>query len=231
MIKNVEIVENNSDEVIKLTKKQIIEILEKHGTYYFIQNYNVSEDFILENREYFEMEFIIRGIPLSENFIEKALEINYMLPKDIIDVNMITYSKLSKEFLLKYKENINWGRMITYITTQSDSFDEYISILEENNLWHLISANDLPIDFIREWKDKLDWKYLSMVKYFTDEELKEFSDYVIISEEIVPDPVDRKPFSIGFNPVFDSEELEKKINEYFAATKPFVKGDDGFEEL
>lgn len=209
MIKNIEIVENTSDEVIKLTKNEIIEILEKHGTYYFIQNYNVSEDFILENREYFEMRFIIRGMPLSENFIEKALEINYMLPEDIMDVNMITYSKLSKEFLLKYKENINWSRMITYITTQSDSFDEYISILEENNLWHLISANDLPIDFIREWKDKLDWKYLSMVKYFTDEELKEFSDYVIISEEIVPDPMNKKPF-IEFDSVFDSEELEKK---------------------
>lgn len=227
MIKNVEIVENNADDIIKLTKEQIIEILEKYGTYHFIQNYNVSEDFILENRQYFEIEFIVRGIPLSENFIEKALEIGYMSPEDIKNLSMITYSKLSKEFLLKYKENINWGRMITYITTQSDSFDEYISILEENNLWHLISANDLPIDFIREWKDKLDWKYLSMVKYFTDEELKEFSDYITISEKIIPESI----FIEDFNPAFDSEELEKKINEYFVATKPIVKGDDGFEEL
>lgn len=207
-MKNIEIVESEIDEAVRLTKEQIIEILEKHGTYYFITNYNISEDFILENRQYFEIEFIIRGMPLSENFIEKALELNYMLPDDIMNVTMITYSKLSKKFLLKYKKNINWGRMITYITTQCDLFDEYVYILDEYNLWNLISANDLPIDFIREWKDKLDWKYLSMVKHFTDEELKEFSDYIIISEKIIPEYIIE-----DFNPVFDSEELKKKICE------------------
>ena len=46
----------------------------------------------------------------------------------------------------------------------------------------LISANDLPIDFIRDYKDKLDWNFLSIVKYFSDDEMLEFSDYIITTK-------------------------------------------------
>jgi hypothetical protein len=96
--------------------------------------------------------------------------------------------------------------MILYISTQSDTFDDYIKIIENNNLWSLISANDLPIDFIRDYKDKLDWKLLSIVKNFSDNEKLEFIDYIINFESvensddsIVPDELDLGEWKDKFN--------------------------------
>ena len=74
--------------------------------------------------------------------------------------------------------------MIMYLSTQSDNFDDYVKIIEDRGLWNLISANDLPIEFIRKWKDKLDWRYLTMVKYFTDDQKIEFADYLVTPEQV-----------------------------------------------
>ena len=119
---------------------------------------------------------------------------------------MQTYSNLSEKFIFKYKDFINWNRMILYISTQSDTFDDYIKIIENNNLWSLISANDLPIDFIRDYKDKLDWKLLSIVKNFSDGEKLEFTDYIInfesvenTEDSIVPDELNLGEWKDRFN--------------------------------
>jgi hypothetical protein len=95
---------------------------------------------------------------------------------------MTTYSNLSKTFLQKYKEDLNWTKILVYVSTQTDSFSEYVEIIEDNNIWELISANNLPINFIREYKNKLNWNFLSVIKEFTDEEKLEFSDYVVQSK-------------------------------------------------
>ena len=167
-------------EIDKLTLLSLL--AEELDTYDILINYKINEDTLLECLEYLDKEVLIQGYDFSENFINKAICDSYFTIDDIKDFTMSTYINLSDEFILKYKNNINWHRMISYISTQSDSFDQYVNILDENNLWYIISANDLPIDFIRKWKDKLDWKFLSMVKEFSDDEKEEFSDYIILPE-------------------------------------------------
>ena len=106
------------------------------------------------------------------------------------------------------------NRMILYISTQSNSFDEHVDIINDKDLWQVISANDLPLDFIRQWKDKLDWSYLSMVKCFTDEEKEEFSDYILtpVQKEITDESfIDSSDFK--FIDKMTDEELEDLINE------------------
>ena len=179
-MKELEIVETHTDKV-QLTLEEIFSILdEKDGTYKLLSNYKVSEDFIFENKERFDKEAVIISTNLSENFIKKSLESKWFEDIDIKELNMQTYSNLSEKFIFKYKDFINWTRMILYISTQSDTFDDYIKIIEDNDLWSLISANDLPIDFIRDYKDKLDWNFLSIVKFFSDDEMLEFSDYIVV---------------------------------------------------
>ena len=149
----------------------------------------------------------------SEEFITKAIEIEYLDINDIYELGMTTYSNLSDDFISTYKENINWDRMILYISTQSDSFDNHTKVIEDKNLWSVISANDLSIDFIRQWKDKLDWSYLSMVKNFTDDEKEEFSDYVItpVQKEL---PEDLVNFDyLKATDKMSEEELEYLIEE------------------
>ncbi len=166
-----------------LDKMSVISLLaEGLNTYDIVTNYTLKEGVIVECFEYLDKEVIIQGYDLSENFIKQALQESFFIKDDIKNLSMITYTNLSEEFILENKEWINWERMMLYLSTQSDSFAEEVGIINEHNLWHVISANDLPIDFIREYKDKLDWKFLSIVKNFTDEEKVEFSDYIQIKE-------------------------------------------------
>ena len=84
--------------------------------------------------------------------------------------------------LYKYKNNINWERMIIYLSACDKDVSIYADIIEKNNLWKVISANDLPIDFIRKHKSKLDWSILSIIKDFSEEEYERILLNIKINE-------------------------------------------------
>ena len=198
----------------KLDRSWVVELMANgYNTYDIATKYELTEDTILECRDLLDKNFLIQGLNFSEEFVTKAIEIEYLDINDIYELGMTTYSNLSDDFITKYKENINWDRMILYISTQSDSFDNHTRVIEDKNLWSVISANDLSIDFIRQWKDKLDWSYLSMVKNFTDDEKEEFSDYVItpVQKEL---PEDLVNFDyLKATDKMSEEELEYLIEE------------------
>ena len=198
----------------KLDRSWVIELLSSgYETYDIVRNYELSEDTILECTDLLDKEVLIQGLNFSEDFVTKSIEMEYLDIEDITELSMTTYSNLSDEFITKYKENINWDRMILYISTQSDTFDNHTKVIEDKNLWSVISANDLSIDFIRQWKDKLDWSYLSMVKCFTDEEKEEFSDYIItpVQQEMPGDLVNTDDLKVTDK--MSEEELEELIYE------------------
>lgn len=186
---------------------------EGYTTYNIVQNYNLTEDLILNCTDLLDKEVILEGFSFSENFINKALEVGYFDNSDIKNLSMKSYINLSEDFITKYNEYINWNKLIIYESTQSDTFDKYISIIEKNNLWSIISANDLSVDFIRHWKDNLDWTYLSMVKCFTEEEKQEFSDYIVTPDSNVGsgDFIDNSQFEFVKN--MSNDELEELIDQ------------------
>lgn len=199
---------------VKLDRGWVIELLASgYDTYDIVTNYELSEETILDCTDLLDKEVIKQGFTFSEEFINKAIQVEYFKLEDITDLNMNTYSKLSSNFISKYKDYINWNRMILYISTQSDSFDEYVDIIGDFDLWKVISANDLPTDFIREYRDKLDWSYLSMVKRFTDEEKIEFADYILepVQREIPEDLISTD--SLKFSDKMSEEELEELISQ------------------
>ncbi len=199
----------------KLDRSWIIELMANgYNTYDIAINYELTEDTILECSDLLDKEVLIQGLNFSEDFITKAIEIKYLGINDIYELGMTTYSNLSDDFISTYKENINWDRMILYISTQSDSsFDNHTKVIDDKDLWSIISANDLSIDFIRQWKDKLDWSYLSMVKCFTDEEKLEFTDYIMIpvQQELPGDLINTD--DLKFTDKMSDDELENLIEE------------------
>jgi hypothetical protein len=198
----------------KLDRVSLVELIDDgYTTYDIAVNYELTEDVILECSDLLDKEVLIQGLDFSEDFLNKAIEQEYFEIGDIKELTMTTYSNLSDEFITKYKESINWDRMILYISTQSDTFDNHTKVIEDRNLWSFISANDLSIDFIRQWKDKLDWSYLSIVKLFTDDEKEEFSDYIItpVKQEIYGDLINSDDFKVTDK--MTEEELEDLINE------------------
>lgn len=189
-------------------------LAEGYNTYDIVTNYEITEDVILDCFELLDKNILIQGLSFSEDFLNKAIDIEYFDAKDLFDLSMTTYSNLSPDFIIKYKDNINWNRMILYISTQSDSFEDHVDIINEKKLWNIISANDLPLDFIRVYKDKLDWSYLSMVKKFTDDEKEEFSDYILTPvQKDISDESFINPNNFKFADKLSEQELEELINE------------------
>lgn len=188
-----------------LDRSWIITLMaEGFDTYQIIKNYEISEENLLDSLDLLDKEVLLQGLNLSEKFIRRAIEIEYLEMQDLQNLSMLTYAELSDSFISDYKEHLNWTKIIIYLSTQTNYFWKYLDIIEEKNLWSLISANDLPIFFIREHKEKLDWKLLSMTKCFNEEEKEEFSDLIVETKRELTDE-ELKSFG-GFNVNLDYEK-------------------------
>ena len=187
-MKKIEIIETiSTEESVKMTESEILKLIDKEGLIFVLQNYEIPESFILkwgkpnfERMEGLPKSIVISMLNLSEEFIEKAIEIDYFEVGDIFELNMITYSNLKEDFINKYDQYINWERMILYLCSSEkiENVEKFEWIIEKLNLWKLISANNLPIDFIRRNKNKLDWNIVSIINEFSDDEKVEFEEKI-----------------------------------------------------
>jgi hypothetical protein len=200
-----------------LDRSWVISLLaEGYDTYQILKNYQITEELISDCTDLFNKEVLMQGFTFSEYFIRRALDSGYFSDIDLKNLNMNTYSFLTSNFIEDFSHLLNWNRFIVYLTTKTNNFTNYISIIEEKQLWSLISANDLPIDFIRQYKEKLDWNLLSMIKCFTDEEKQEFSDYIvenkkdIINEEFIISEIQ------DFEKDYSVDEIADLIEKYMS---------------
>ena len=239
-MKQIEIVTSPVEEgTIQLTEFQLLDLINKEGLISVLQTYELPEDFILKwgpaSSEFdgLPKSVIMSQMCLSEDFLKQALQNRYLDIEDIYELNMKTYSKLSSEFIDLYDEFINWERMILYLCSseQIENIEKYEWMIDKFNLWKLISANNLPIDFIRKHREKLDWRIVSIISEFTDEEKTEFieeipnfeSEWNDLAKEVEPEKVlstkDIRKLISQVNPELDREvEVKHKIEK--------VTGDD-----
>lgn len=220
-MKKVEFInEEENENYLRITEDGFLKLIEKNGIINTIREYDIPEEFILKHYELIDKNIIISALQLSEDFINSALTLEYFENSDILNLNMRTYSNLSDEFIQEYNEYINWERMIVYLSS-SDKIDvnRFKTVIDRFDLWNLISANELPIDFIRENASKLNWEILSIVNCFTEEEKEEFSDFIpekkiFNMEEYefkIPTVKDIRDILKHRN--YTKEELSKKIEE------------------
>lgn len=188
-MKKIEIIDSqneNTNEIIQMTEHNILSLIEKEGLIFVLQNYEVPESFILKwskpNNDFegLPKSIIISMLNLSEKFIKEAIETDYFEVEDIYELNMVTYSNLSEKFIKIYEKYINWERMILYLCSSEkiENIEKLEWIIEKFNLWKLISANNLPVSFIRKNKDKLDWNIVSIINDFSEEEKEEFDKHI-----------------------------------------------------
>ena len=232
-MKKIEIIQNVEEskdiELVKLTEYQLLDLINRDGLMEVLTNYEVPEDFILKwgpgDSEFngIDKSLVISIMNLSEDFIKAALISEYFNLDDISELNMITYSGLSEEFINEYESYINWSRMILYLSSSDkiENIEKFESIIEKYNLWNLISANSLPIDFIRKNKEKIDWKIASIVNKFTEDERVEFNDLIIIYTDVVPlNDLTEEVYTVSdirkliklSNVNQDTEELKSKLD-------------------
>ncbi|MCK9475587.1 MAG: hypothetical protein M0R46_06705 [Candidatus Muirbacterium halophilum] len=194
-----------------MNREKIITLLENNTIIDIVREYDLTEELILECLDILPIDILCEFYNFSEDFVIKALENESIIKEDIKNFNIQTHINFSQEFIDIYSKYINWSRMILYISTQSDDFNKYVSIIEENNLWDMISTNDLPIDFIRKHKDKLNWNKLTIVKKFNDEEIEEFKDY-IVKFDINHEYTNQPEYILNNEIVIDDELYDKIVN-------------------
>ncbi len=179
-MKKIEIVENivEKEEIVKITEQGLLDKISEIGLARTLNELDVPESFLLKwaIEKEFSGKVIIDSKVLSENFIVESLSIGLIEKEDIYNLNMGTYTNLSEVFIKLYSDNINWERMLLYLVSSDKvvditNFEKYI---EKYLLWNIISAENLPMDFIRKYKEKLDWRILAIIKDFDKEETMEF---------------------------------------------------------
>lgn len=169
---------NGEDFKLELDHEKLLKYIDRNGIY-SIMNYDIPLDFILNNLSLFPKDLLLKSnIVLTEEFIEKVLELEYLILDDIFDININSYDKFSQSFINKFKDDINWERMILIFSNSNVNILDYEDIIIEKNLWYDISSCDLPIEFIKKYKDKFDWRLLTLIQNFTDDDKKELSDYI-----------------------------------------------------
>lgn len=69
---------------------------------------------------------------------------------------------------------VEWYCLTQYdIKTMQNRLESY-----DSETWHRISHMPLPDDFIRVFKHKLDWKWISAIQQLNENFIEEFQDYV-----------------------------------------------------
>lgn len=189
-------------------------------TYQILKNYDVTEQTIIESADLLDKDVLLQGFNFSESFIRESLDNGYFSIEDLQNLTMTTYSRLSDSFLENYNESLNWQKILIYLSTQTNNFSKYSEIIDRNNSWSLVSANDLPTDFIRQYKDKLDWKLLSMTKCFTEEEKEEFGNYIVITKGEITDEQSKSLGSFNvipdLNKDYSVDEIADLIDKYMS---------------
>lgn len=180
----IEIVESDEN-TLKMSKKMLVEHLQQYGILQLVTDFDVDESLLYSLKDnYTKKEFtqLLKSgkYIVSESMIEQMIQDEFLEEEDINEMSMNIYQNFTKDFIEKYKENINWQRLMVFLSCSEDiDYEKFIDIIKEKDLWNTISCNQLDKDFIRKYKDELNWNLVSIVNHFSEDELEEFKDHIV----------------------------------------------------
>lgn len=160
---------------------------------------NVSltiEDFINSKNELYDKDIL--NLITEEDIMDNI---------DSINLNKITELKdLSYDFILKNKDFISFDRvsLSNYIKLSIEEIKTLVDYVD----WDMISLIPLNIDMIREFKDNLNWGYVSTNYIFEEDELFEFINLINWEYGRFVQKTDNLPNSI-LDDINNMKELDK----------------------
>lgn len=164
----------------------ILEKIDSIGLYRTIKEIKIENNFFIRNSDKVKFEqfwnFIEFGdYDIDETFLEDCIAHELIQTDKLFDLPMLIYSKLSKEFIDKYTDYLNWNRMLLYIISSNDvNIFDYEDIILKYDLWNLVSTIELPYEFMVKYSDNLVWKFLYMTREeWSEEEIEVFPDLLI----------------------------------------------------
>ena len=132
----------------------------------------MNEDFLDKYSKFLDWRLVIKYNHLSEDFIEKH--------KKVMDWDYILlYQKhISDDFIIKHKDEITHWDFLGVHRPVSVFLGH---VLYDKINWAALAVTDkLSEEFIREFRDKLDWTRITMgyARKFSDSFIREMKDYI-----------------------------------------------------
>ena len=134
----------------------------------------LSESFIVEYQENFDLSFLVRFQSLSENIIRKF--------KDKLNWNnVILYQILSEPFMEEFETNIDWS-IITWNQEVSGEFvEKHIDKIGFKNICYR-NVKDFPERFLLKHKKEIDWDHVLLQQKLSENIINQISDIVSLIE-------------------------------------------------
>lgn len=143
-----------------------------HAPAFYIMNEKLTEEFMEKYIDFLDWKIIVKWVPLKEAFIEKHAD---LLTWDYVLLHQRT---ISDDFILKHKNDFTkWN----YLGIHRETSIDLAHKLEDKINWSAFSSEAKMNDnFIREFKDKLDWTRISIryARIFTEQFMREMFDYI-----------------------------------------------------
>jgi hypothetical protein len=138
-------------EVSEKTIRMLVENFDINDWYWLVKRQNLSEDFILEFQDHIEIRNLDYTKSFSIGFLEKIYDIL------IHDISDYSDEDLSDNFISVFQDDIDFYEL-SRVKVLSESFIRQYLTHFDDRTWTVISESQkLSQDFIREFKDFLDW--------------------------------------------------------------------------
>ena len=179
MFDNTLILKNDNPAILKFSEKEIEEINNENPPknwlkFYKFQNFSMS--FIEKYEALVNWECVSKMSSLNEEFINKYASKVYW-------PNIFQYQKCSNEFGLamaeKYKNLAPF--ILKYLVKYKKLSEEQIEKIADGlgaSSWRHISKRNYSMDFIKKYKEKLNWRTISAKYSFTEEQFLEVLDKI-----------------------------------------------------
>ncbi len=203
MATKIEIVrEDEIENILKITEKDIINLLMEDARS-ILCKYDFSDEYKFEYRNYIHKNIMLET-DLGEDLFNKLMDFGYLTNEDVKSLTTKTYSNISKERLETLYEFIDWNKYILILVNDIDiNVDKLFEVSKNINhktFWNILSTISLPIDFLKEYKDRINWGIFFTTNTITNDIMLEFSDIFAENES-------GEPYLSGFGKLKEDDYL------------------------
>lgn len=142
----------------------------------------------LDSRSMLTLNETVNCMDNLKEYIQQTRYVeNAMVKSGEYNWSILSKQKLPINFIIQYQEQIDW----TVLTQQYGILtDEFIRIFKKKLDWGWVSTKKrLSENFIRKYKDYVDWVGISMSQYLSEDFIREFQDMVSWREITIYQPL------------------------------------------
>lgn len=183
------IIDNPEEEnIIQLTENDFLDKLQ-NNIQATLQNFIIDDELLFKYRTIIGVGNMLE-LNISSELFNNLINCEFLLPENVADMNTTSYMNFTDKQVKEYSEYLNWNKYILVLINKQE-FDSNILYdvskdIVDDRYWEILSTISLPIDFLKEYKEKIKWDIFFSTNIINDTIIKEFGDIFEESEDGEP---------------------------------------------